>query len=80
MEKKVFFSKFSCYEMVHCYQKRKGWKVHVIRPDDVFYEVYYEKEGDPMMFGFGMPINSDGIEYAFKIAWANLDNYREMFN
>ena len=75
----VYHGKFSCKQLEHYYQRKRLWLVHILKRDN-FYEIYYEKMDYAMLFGFGISCDSIDLEYAFVLAWANLDNYKGMFD
>ena len=62
----------------HYYQRKGLWLVHILKRDGCF-EIYYETTGYSMKFGFGIMCEYSDLEYAFVLAWANLDNYKGMF-
>ena len=76
--KMVLHGKFSCKQLEHYYQKKGVWFVHIIVRGNC-YEIYYEKTNFAMMFAFGIMCDHTDLEYAFVLAWANLDNYKGMF-
>lgn len=73
-------------KMTHYVSKDGERYVHII-PDGGIFDVYYQKDGYPMMYAFGLPNYQPSedkfydVEDVAKIAWTNFEDYEEeMFN
>ena len=79
-EKPVYtVKKYFCKKLPHYMKRYKPYTIHVI-PSKSAWEVYYQKDGYPMMYAFGIPYSEgDGLVGVFSIAEANMWDYREMF-
>ena len=62
------------------FEKVGSRTIYVFIEEDCF-DVYYQKKGYPLMFAYGLPLETiDGITDVFEIAWANFEEYEEMFD
>ena len=72
-------------KMTHWVCKDGERYIHII-PDGGIFNVYYQKEGYPMMFAFGLPNYQPAedkvydVKDVLEIAWNNFDDYEDMFD
>ena len=59
----------------HYFIRKKPYTIHVLYGGDAW-DVYYQKDGFPMMFAFGLPI-AEELEVVFEIGKNNLHDYEE---
>ena len=79
-----YCSQFSCVEEAHYAQYRRLYRVFIFEnsweyDEDKTYEIYYQKKGYPLMYGFGISQDVTDLEGAFNMAWSNLEQYKSMF-
>lgn len=60
----------------HYFIRKKPYTIHVLYGGDAW-DVYYQKDGFPMMFAFELPI-AEELETVFEIGKSNLPDYEEV--
>ena len=78
----TYLGDWTCKQIPHYMQTKRLYSVHVIPdlnviPDCTVYNVYYQKNGYPMFYAFGIPERSHSLSEVFTIAWLNIDEYKE---
>ena len=53
----------------HYEQRHKPYSAHVILADKDNIEIYYQKDGYPMLYAFGIPNECWNIAEAFEVGW-----------
>lgn len=77
MERSIVLKHYFCKRCnTHYFIRKKPYTIHVLHGGDSW-DIYYQKDGFPMMFAFGLPISED-LEIVFEIGKINLPNYAEV--
>lgn len=74
---RIVYRKYLCRQIDHFTQRRKPFTVHVIQEEKDVLEIYYQKDGFPMLYAFGIPVEGWNVEEAFQIGWKWIHDHRE---
>jgi len=71
------YRKYLCREIDHFTQRHKPFTVHVIQETKDCLEIYWQKDGYPMRYAFGIPVDGWNVEEAFQVGWKYIRDNRE---
>ena len=71
------YRKYLCRQIDHFTQRRKPFTVHVVQEQKDCLEIYYQKDGYPMIYAFGIPVDGWNVEEAFQVGWKYIYDHRE---
>ncbi len=71
------YRKYLCRQIDHFTQRRKPFTVHVVQEQKDCLEVYIQKDGYPMMYAFGLPVEGWNVEEVFQVGWNYIHDHRE---
>ena len=66
------YRKYLCRQIEHFTQRKKPYTVHVIQESKDCLEIYFQKDGFPMVYALGLPVYCWGVEEAFTVGWREL--------
>lgn len=78
------------FTILSFHERKKVWSVHVFyEPNnpkelEIFeingvWEVYYQKDGFPMVYAFGLSASENVLSEVIEIAWNNINKYKRWF-
>lgn len=70
------YRKYLCRQIDHFTQRRKPFTIHVVQEQKDCLEVYYQKDGFPMIYAFGIPVEGWNVEEAFQLGWKYIYDHR----
>ena len=71
------YRKYLCRQIDHFTQRRKPFTVHVVQEQKDYLEIYYQKDGYPMIYAFGILVEGWNVEEAFQLGWKYIYDHRE---